>query len=194
MKKFSMAVAMLGIAGSLFFSSCGNNNPDDKGTVDSVKQPADATKAEKHGEQNVLDAYLDLKEALVKGDAEKAKKDAGDVKQKLAEVKMDKMAPDQVKAWNDSAKKMTIQLDKIESAAKIDEQRDAFSKLSDAMYGSVQKFGLASETVYHTFCPMAFDGKGAFWLSDNAEIRNPYYGEKSDMLGCGEVKDTIRYK
>jgi Cu(I)/Ag(I) efflux system membrane fusion protein len=38
---------------------------------------------------------------------------------------------------------------------------------------------------------MAFDNKGAYWLSDQAKIRNPYFGDK--MLECGEVKDTLNY-
>jgi len=43
--------------------------------------------------------------------------------------------------------------------------------------------------VYKQYCPMAFDGKGAFWLSSSEEIRNPYYGDK--MLKCGRVEETI---
>lgn len=35
---------------------------------------------------------------------------------------------------------------------------------------------------------MAFDNKGAFWLSEIEEIRNPYFGEA--MLNCGEVHET----
>ena len=38
---------------------------------------------------------------------------------------------------------------------------------------------------YRQFCPMAFDFKGAFWLSDSEEILNPYFGE--EMLTCGNV-------
>jgi hypothetical protein len=36
---------------------------------------------------------------------------------------------------------------------------------------------------------MAADGKGASWLSDKREVRNPYYGDK--MLTCGSVKESI---
>jgi Cu(I)/Ag(I) efflux system membrane fusion protein len=37
---------------------------------------------------------------------------------------------------------------------------------------------------------MAFDNKGAFWLSEIEEIRNPYFGK--EMLSCGEVIETYR--
>jgi len=36
---------------------------------------------------------------------------------------------------------------------------------------------------------MADNNNGAFWLSLEKEIRNPYYGEA--MLKCGEVSQTI---
>lgn len=40
--------------------------------------------------------------------------------------------------------------------------------------------------LYLGFCPMAFNNKGAFWIQDSKEIKNPYYGAK--MLTCGEVQ------
>ncbi len=37
---------------------------------------------------------------------------------------------------------------------------------------------------------MANDGKGAIWLSEVKEIKNPYLGSK--MPDCGSVKETIK--
>lgn len=34
------------------------------------------------------------------------------------------------------------------------------------------------------------NGKGAYWLSESEEIKNPYYGEV--MLTCGETKEVIQ--
>jgi Cu(I)/Ag(I) efflux system membrane fusion protein len=39
---------------------------------------------------------------------------------------------------------------------------------------------------------MAFNDKGAYWLSNISKIKNPYYGKK--MLTCGEVAQELRYK
>ena len=36
---------------------------------------------------------------------------------------------------------------------------------------------------------MARDGDGAYWLQENDEMRNPYFGAK--MLTCAEDRDTI---
>jgi Cu(I)/Ag(I) efflux system membrane fusion protein len=37
---------------------------------------------------------------------------------------------------------------------------------------------------------MALNDKGAYWLSEFEEIRNPYFGDA--MLTCGEVVETYR--
>ena len=47
------------------------------------------------------------------------------------------------------------------------------------------------KTVYYQFCPMAFDSKGAYWLSESNSIQNPYFGKK--MIDCGETKETLSY-
>ena len=36
---------------------------------------------------------------------------------------------------------------------------------------------------------MAFGGRGAVWLQEDRETRNPYYG--AAMLKCGDVTETI---
>ena len=52
-------------------------------------------------------------------------------------------------------------------------------------------------TLYFENCPMAFgENNAANWISNSAEIVNPYMGKKhpqykATMLGCGEVKDSI---
>jgi hypothetical protein len=37
---------------------------------------------------------------------------------------------------------------------------------------------------------MAQDGKGAMWLSESKEIKNPYFGDK--MMECGSVEEEIQ--
>lgn len=71
----------------------------------------------------------------------------------------------------------------------ITAQRQLLSELTESIEPMIEK-SLSGGTIYKQFCPMAFDGKGGYWLSVNEEIRNPYFGEK--MLKCGTVKETIR--
>ena len=76
----------------------------------------------------------------------------------------------------------------IASSEDIKIQREQFSGLSNNAYELAKSFG-AGQTVYHDHCPMAFDNKGAMWLSESKEVRNPYYGE--EMPGCGTVEEVI---
>jgi hypothetical protein len=63
--------------------------------------------------------------------------------------------------------------------------------LSQDMIALVKAAG-NSKTLYKDFCPMYNNKKGAFWLSETKEIRNPYYGK--EMPRCGEVKEEIKPK
>ena len=70
-----------------------------------------------------------------------------------------------------------------------EKQRLSFGTISSAFYGLLKNAGLKNGHVYHEYCPMAFNDKGAFWLSDESEIKNPYFGKK--MMECGEVIDSL---
>ena len=65
---------------------------------------------------------------------------------------------------------------------------DHFKHLSSHLINAVQLFGI-NEKVYVEFCPMADNNNGAYWLSKEEKVINPYFGEA--MLTCGEVKQVI---
>jgi len=73
--------------------------------------------------------------------------------------------------------------------ATCEKQRIAFGHISSAIYGLAKASGLKNAGAYREYCPMAFNDKGAYWLSNDAEIKNPYFGKK--MLECGEVTDSL---
>ena len=79
---------------------------------------------------------------------------------------------------------------KIVNASDIEVQRAAYEDLSKQMMEKVKATGVENGELYVQFCPMAFNDKGASWLSSNKEIRNPYFGEK--MMSCGETRETIQ--
>nr|MDQ3394522.1 DUF3347 domain-containing protein [Bacteroidota bacterium] len=80
-------------------------------------------------------------------------------------------------------------VDNIVKSKSLKDQRRQFETLSDRMIDAVQNFGVQKDNVYKAYCPMAKNDKGAFWLSEFEEIRNPYFGEA--MLMCGEVREII---
>ena len=78
---------------------------------------------------------------------------------------------------------------KIAEANTISEQREALADLSQALIALVKESGVASGEVYVDYCPMALNNTGAYWLSSEKGIQNPYFGDQ--MLTCGETKETI---
>jgi len=68
-------------------------------------------------------------------------------------------------------------------------QREHFVILSNDIYDLVKTFG-GGQVLYKVFCPMYNNGKGAFWISETKEIKNPYLGKA--MPTCGEIKEELK--
>jgi Cu(I)/Ag(I) efflux system membrane fusion protein len=85
-------------------------------------------------------------------------------------------------------KEMRLAATAIGTSAGIKEQRHHFKELSTAITSAVQMYGIG-QVVYNQFCPMADNNKGAYWLSNDKNVLNPYFG--SAMLACGSVKQVI---
>ncbi len=123
----------------------------------------------------IYNNYLDVKAALVNTDATTAQAKATVMVTTLKETKADQ--------------KTLVAALAIASNNDINKQRESFEALTEATE-LLLKNAISSGEVYKQYCPMAFDGRGASWLSDSKEIRNPYFGNK--MLKCGLVKETLK--
>ncbi len=76
------------------------------------------------------------------------------------------------------------------AANDLDGARQVFYHLSRAVIDLHSAFGHADDQNYYlTFCPMANDNKGAFWLQTVDTVYNSFYG--ASMLRCGEIKETL---
>jgi hypothetical protein len=71
----------------------------------------------------------------------------------------------------------------------ITHQREHFELLSKDIYDLIKTFG-AGQVLYKDFDPMAGNGKGAIWISETKDIKNPYMGKA--MLTSGSVKEEIK--
>ena len=140
---------------------------------------------------DVYDQYILLKNALIESDVSKARQASEKVRDALNKVDMKLLSGNAHTKWMDILNILNEKVNIISSSGKIDEDRTAFSGLSDQMYKAIKTFGLMGRTVYYQFCPMFNNGKGAYWLSETKDIRNPYYGKK--MIDCGETKETLNY-
>ena len=72
-----------------------------------------------------------------------------------------------------------------------DEKRKELEIMTDAMFNLSRVVKFDGEKIYYQYCPMAFNDKGAYWLSKSRDIKNPYFGDK--MLNCGSVEDSLDY-
>jgi len=69
----------------------------------------------------------------------------------------------------------------------IEKARVLFEPFTKEITAIIDKSKIKFEkSIYRFHCPMAFDNRGAYWLQDNEDTRNPYYG--SSMLIC---KDEV---
>lgn len=138
----------------------------------------------------LLPAYLELKDALVMSDAELTSSKVDNVSLALAKVDMNLVEGEAHMTWMKNLSTMNETLKLIRSTKDIERQRASFARFSDALYSSIKFFNVTGLNSYYQFCPMAFNNKGAYWISREKEISNPYFGEQ--MLRCGETKETLK--
>jgi len=122
----------------------------------------------------IINSYLQLKDALVKTDGKKASIQAKELEILLTDQKYNSLKEE---------------VRKIAETTDLKIQRKSFNILSEQMIALLKNNQLSFETLYIQHCPMANGSKGANWLSLSQEITNPYYGDK--MLKCGSVVEKI---
>jgi len=140
--------------------------------------------------KEIVSQYLQIKNGLANDNG----KDAASAGKAFVELigKMDKtsLTAEKKKIWDDisaDAKEMAEHIG--ENPDKLEHQREHFELLSKDMYDLVKTFG-GGQVLYKVFCPMYNNGKGAFWLSETKEIKNPYLGKA--MPTCGTIKEEIK--
>ena len=138
--------------------------------------------------KQVYDNYINLKDALVEDNSEQATSDAKKIISSFHKINMELLTGEAHKQWMTLEGHIQSSASSISKSPKIKTQRDYFKQLSTHLIKAVQLFGV-NEKVYVEFCPMADDNNGAYWLSKEEQILNPYFGDA--MLKCGEVKQTI---
>ncbi len=151
---------------------------------------------------NVVISYLSMKNAFVEADTVSIKKSTKDFI-----VLLNKLPLDEMKKGDSSNVYLTIKstVDDLISNANslltqhdITEMRHDFSTVTDMLYPTFfTAVNYEGNKLFVAKCPMAFsDSIAANWISNSAEIVNPYLGKNhpkyhAGMLGCGEIVDSI---
>ncbi|ALJ03904.1 RND transporter [Pseudalgibacter alginicilyticus] len=169
----------------------GMDNKTSKKESDHTNMNQRLTVSEKFQEQLkvVYNDYINLKDALIKEDSKNTSVDATSLVNNLGKVDMKLLSDNNSHThWMSLVGDIQSSATAISKTSDIKEQRDHFKHLSLNLINAVQLFGV-KEKVYVEFCPMGDNNKGAYWLSKEEKVINPYFG--SAMLTCGEVKQVI---
>jgi hypothetical protein len=180
---------------SAFIISC-NNQPstsaeEKKPEVAPVKA-APSTSLNERGTNNLLSllsSYYELKDALIATDAQKADIGASHVLTAAETMKHelgDTHPP--IRTALDTLMQQSEEIVNVKDET-CEKKRAIFEQISDNIFNIARQSGLKHGSVYRQFCPMAFNDKGAYWISNEEEIRNPYLPKT--MLHCGEVQDSL---
>jgi membrane fusion protein, copper/silver efflux system len=138
----------------------------------------------------VVDAYLALKQALVASDASLSTRHAQALGEALGKVRRNLLTSEGLEYWKQLQPTMKKSAADIAQSQDLEAMRSTFSVLSDHLIEAVERFGTLKAAAYKSYCPMAENDAGAYWLTTENEIRNPYFG--SAMLVCGEITQTYR--
>jgi len=164
-----------------------NKLTKDESIPDFYKQ----TSAKLSGQLNLIFvAYIDFKDKLVASDANAAYADLQKVIKEIEATDMNLFSGDAHEYWMSRKKLILTSLKEINQNPTVDEMRKSFVSFSENMIKVFKAFGTGNNKAYIQYCPMANQNIGAFWLSKESQIKNPYYGNM--MLRCGETRDTIK--
>jgi hypothetical protein len=187
------------LTATVVFMACNNNtskpneNSAENKDTSSAQVSANNTQVQKPGTtDDIVSGYLNLKNALAGDNGKEAASAANQIVVFLAGLDTSAFTPEQKKTYDDVKDDIKEHAEHIgANSTDIAHQREHFDQLSQDMIDFVKSTG-SSQTLYKDYCPMYNKSKGASWLSEMKEIKNPYLGEK--MPTCGVVKEEIKAK
>ncbi len=140
--------------------------------------------------KEIIEHYLHIKNALANDDGKEAANGGSAMEKAIGKLDKSLLTAEQKAAYDVNEEEMKEHAEHIsENADKISHQRSHFVMMSEVVYDLVKNFG-GGRPLYHDHCPMARDNKGAMWISEMKEIKNPYMG--SSMPKCGSVEEVIK--
>jgi hypothetical protein len=154
--------------------------------LDQPYQPAKATRTEL---EQVIESYLQVKDALVKDDEDAVNRAVGVMSEKVLAVIPTQLEDKGLEAWQNHKDLYEAKLEEMRHITGLSNKRSYFSHISEIMYCTIKSFELQRGKLFAVFCPMAFAGGGAYWINESKTIQNPYMGAK--MPACGEIKEDL---
>ena len=135
----------------------------------------------------LLEAYLEVQEALADNEDSKAASAAAAALQTFQAVDSAGLGDEAHGGWEIERPGLEKGLTELSQAQEIEARRQALYPVSTHLFKLIEVFGHTLEQpLFRAYCPMAFNNAGADWLQEGDLIDNPYFGPA--MLTCGEIK------
>lgn len=126
--------------------------------------------------QQMFTEYLDLKDALMKGNPKEAAKEAVEINEIASKVSTEGLTKDQLALFNKQNAKILHNTEHIrDNATNYDHQCEHFDYLTDEFYALLKSFKFNSSPVYYNYTKQGNEGNSAHWLSDKDEMNDPYF-------------------
>lgn len=178
-------------------SSCGDNSNSSPNTAEKTDAASAVTQSAANSQnqaspaiKELVSSYLALKNALVSDNGSEAASAGKQLFDALKKVDEATLSAEQRKLFDEVKEDAMEHAEHIsENAGKIHHQREHFDVLSQDVYDFLKNVKV-DQSLYKVHCPMYNNNKGAFWLSEVREVKNPYYGK--EMLTCGSVTEEIK--
>lgn len=140
--------------------------------------------------KEIVNAYLQMKNAFTEDNSNGAASAGKKLEAAFKNFDKTALTAAQKKTYEDVEADAREHAEHIgANGGNIKHQREHFELLSKDIYDLVKAFG-GGQVLYKDFDPMYNNGKGAFWLSETKEIKNPYMGKA--MLTSGSIKEEIK--
>lgn len=193
------AITFILVLGAIFaiFKFC-NTKPEKQAAPEDKQEPLAIGQNSGPFNQSftsLLTSYYMLKDAFVTSDTVKVNAAAATLIHSADSLKVNEIQGDTSGMIRETAKvfAQTISAsgNAIMAEKDIEAKRREFEMITDALWSLTRTVQYGGQKVYYVYCPMAFNNKGAYWLSNSREITNPYMGDK--MPKCGELADSLDY-
>jgi hypothetical protein len=149
----------------------------------------------------LVGSYLEMKDDFVEADSIKAKEACKKMLILTDSLKLSELKKDTAGIFDAATAQLTTVkegADSLIAQVNLTDMRKDFQWVSESLYPLLKTIHYEGQNLYWQNCPMAFgEDHDASWISNTANIINPYLGKKNPeyhatMVGCGETKDSIK--
>ncbi len=139
------------------------------------------------------DSYFLIKESLSSDELKGSISSGKGFLEILKSIDMGLLSGDSHMEWMSISSDLKKRMNDLIEKKDLKKARISFAQLTDPVTKMMRTFGNKNRKVFIFHCPMALEGKGAFWLQKDKETRNPFFG--SEMIGCQDsIKELIPEK